>query len=41
MKTELQAKLEEEFEFMRRKPVPADGMIVNVYDAFGIEAGNG
>lgn len=41
MKTELQANLAEEFEFMRRKPVPEDGMIVNVYDAFGIEAGNG
>lgn len=41
MKTELEYNLAEEFEFMRRKPVSSDGTIDNLYNAFGIETGDG
>lgn len=41
MKRELEDKLAEEFDFMRRKPVPVDGSIDNLYDAFGIDTGDG
>lgn len=41
MTSELQAKLAEEFEFMRREPLSADGIIDNLYDAFGIDTGDG
>lgn len=41
MKTELENNLAEEFEFMRREPVSADGIIDKLYDAFGIDTGDG
>ena len=41
MKKELEDNLAEEFEFMRRGPSPVDGIIDNLYNAYGIEAGDG
>lgn len=40
MKRELENRLAEEFEFMRRGPLSEDG-IDNLYHAFGIETGDG
>lgn len=40
MKTELEYNLAEEFEFMRREPALSDGVIANLYNAFGIDTGN-
>ena len=40
MKRELASRLAEEFEFMRRGPLSEDG-IDNLYNAFGIETGDG
>lgn len=41
MKTELEDNLAEEFEFMKRAPLPANGIMDNLYDAFGIDTGDG
>lgn len=41
MKRKLQDNLAKEFEFMRREPSPVDGIIGNLYDAFGIDTGDG
>lgn len=41
MRAELQEKLEEYFSFMKRKQVDEDERITNIYNRFGIEAGDG
>lgn len=41
MKAELENNLAREFEFMRREALSADSMADNLYEAFGIDTGDG